>query len=64
MMWELVMCVGLMLGMCGHYAKSDYPDEASCVRALKQTETSPQVVYKLCRPKQSPAGPIDNGARQ
>lgn len=47
----LVVCVGLVWGMCGHVIEQTYPTAEACQQALKPFEGKPNITYAYCKPK-------------
>lgn len=48
----LIVCVGLVWGMCGHAITVDYPTQTDCEKALARFEGKPNITYSYCKPKE------------
>lgn len=50
MIYTLQACVGLMLGLCGHYVHVEYQTMNDCFMAAESMRKNKDVTYAICVP--------------
>ena len=55
MIYELVICAGLFLGLCGHVRYVDFPNKKDCLEAQQSMKGQLGDGYSFCRPKENGA---------
>jgi len=55
-MTELVVCIGLVWGMCGHVQIMQMKDEATCQAQAAALMQKPNITYAICRVPKDKAG--------